>query len=111
MEIYQPAYLFTQIRMGKLLAARPDHHQCSQHDRLWSRLSGADVRCCQYFFGAMMRNPSVTHAFDMDQRMVGLSFIAGSGYSTVTGPPNGNIAPPGLLHAVSVQQSGCSVDR
>ena len=43
----------------------------------------------------LMKDGSTTHAFDMDQRMVGLSFTAGSGTLTVTAPPNGNIAPPG----------------
>jgi hypothetical protein len=31
----------------------------------------------------------------MDQRYVGLTFSAGAGVLNVTGPPNGNIAPPG----------------
>jgi uncharacterized membrane protein len=31
----------------------------------------------------------------MDQRLVGLSFAQGLGSLTVTGPPNGNTAPPG----------------
>ena len=31
----------------------------------------------------------------MEQRLVGLSFTAGSGVLNVTAPPNGNIAPPG----------------
>jgi hypothetical protein len=43
----------------------------------------------------LVRAGSPTHAFDMDQRLVGLSFTQGSGALTVTGPPNGNIAPPG----------------
>lgn len=43
----------------------------------------------------LMKNGSTTHAFDMDQRMVGLSFSTGAGTLTVTAPPNGNIAPPG----------------
>jgi len=43
----------------------------------------------------IMKDGAVTHAFDMDQRLVGLSFTHGSGVLNVTGPPNGNIAPPG----------------
>lgn len=43
----------------------------------------------------LMKNGAVTHAFDMDQRMFGLSFTQGSGVLNVTGPPNGNTAPPG----------------
>ena len=42
-----------------------------------------------------MRPGSSTHAFDMDQRLVGMNFTAGSGTLTVTAPPNAKIAPPG----------------
>jgi len=42
----------------------------------------------------LMKPGSVTHSFDMDQRYVGLTFTAGSGSLTVTGPPNSNVAPP-----------------
>jgi hypothetical protein len=31
----------------------------------------------------------------MEQRLVALTFSAGSGVLNVTAPPNGNIAPPG----------------
>jgi Domain of unknown function (DUF1929)/PKD domain len=43
----------------------------------------------------LMHNGAATHAFDMDQRNVGLSFTSAAGVLNVTGPPNGNIAPPG----------------
>jgi hypothetical protein len=43
----------------------------------------------------LLRLGAQTHAFDMDQRMVGLSFTAGGGVLNVIAPPNGNIAPPG----------------
>src|SRR4030095_13402026 len=43
----------------------------------------------------LMKNGAATHAFDMDQRMIGLSFTVAGGALTVTAPPNGNIAPPG----------------
>jgi len=55
----------------------------------------ADSRCGNISNVVLMRNGAVTHAFDMDQRYVGLSFTAGAGVLNVTGPPNGNIAPPG----------------
>jgi hypothetical protein len=54
----------------------------------------------------IMKNGSVTHAFDMDQRLVGLSFIPGSGVLNVTGPPNGNIAPPGYYMLFLINTSG-----
>jgi hypothetical protein len=44
---------------------------------------------------ALIRAGAVTHAFDMDQRLVGLSFTAGAGVLNATAPANGNLAPPG----------------
>jgi hypothetical protein len=50
----------------------------------------------------LMRPGSSTHAFDMDQRMIGLCgpspqpACAGAGTLTLTTPPNGNLAPPGF---------------
>ena len=43
----------------------------------------------------LVRPGAATHAFDMDQRLVGMNFTAGNGVLNVTAPPNGNIAPPG----------------
>ncbi|MGB8522602.1 MAG: malectin domain-containing carbohydrate-binding protein [Candidatus Acidiferrales bacterium] len=54
----------------------------------------------------LMKLGSTTHAFNMDQRMVGLSFTIGSGALSVTGPPNGNIAPPGYYMLFLLNSSG-----
>ncbi len=54
----------------------------------------------------LMKNGSVTHAFDMDQRMVGLNFSTGSGVLNVTGPPNGNTAPPGYYMLFLINNAG-----
>ena len=54
----------------------------------------------------LVRAGSPTHAFDMDQRLVGLSFTQSSGALTVTGPPNGNIAPPGYYLLFLVNTAG-----
>jgi hypothetical protein len=43
----------------------------------------------------LVRPGAATHAFDMDQRLVGMPFTTGNGVLNVTSPPNGNIAPPG----------------
>jgi hypothetical protein len=43
----------------------------------------------------LIRAGAVTHAFDMDQRLVGLSFTAGPGVLTAKAPANGDLAPPG----------------
>lgn len=54
----------------------------------------------------LMRAGAPTHAFDMEQRMVGLSFTAGSGVLNVTAPPNGNIAPQGYYMLFLVNGAG-----
>src|SRR5260370_9207179 len=53
-----------------------------------------------------MRPGAVTHAFDMDQRLVGLSFTAGSGVLSVRAPANGNIAPPGYYMLFILNSAG-----
>lgn len=54
----------------------------------------------------LMKNGAVTHAFDMEQRMVGLTFTTGTGVLNVTGPPNGNIAPPGYYMIFLINNAG-----
>jgi Domain of unknown function (DUF1929)/Legume lectin domain/PKD domain len=54
----------------------------------------------------LMKDGAATHAFDMDQRQVGLSFTVGSGALTVTGPPNGNVAPPGYYMLFLINNAG-----
>lgn len=54
----------------------------------------------------LIRAGAPTHAFDMEQRLVGLTFSAGSGLLTVTAPPNGNIAPPGYYLLFLLNSAG-----
>lgn len=56
---------------------------------------------------ALTRCGSVTHAFDGDQRYVGLNFDGDSeGSLVVTMPPNGNVAPPGYYLLWVVDNAG-----
>ena len=55
---------------------------------------------------ALMRPSATTHADDMDQRYVDLTFTVGSGQITATAPPNANYAPPGYYMLVIVNSSG-----
>ena len=53
----------------------------------------------------MLRAGSVTHAFNSDQRYIGLRFTHGGGDRLIVAPPpDGNIAPPGfyLLFLIDV---------
>jgi hypothetical protein len=54
----------------------------------------------------LVKDGAVTHAFNMDQRLVGLSFAAGAGALTVTAPPNGNVAPPGYYMLFLINSAG-----
>src|SRR6202022_4229025 len=54
----------------------------------------------------LVRPGSSSHAFDFDQRLVGMSFTAGSGSLTVTGPPNSKIAPPGYYMLFLINNNG-----
>src|SRR4029077_13338536 len=49
---------------------------------------------------------STTHAFDMEQRVVGLPFAKNSGTLTVTSPPSPNIAPPGYYMLFLLNNAG-----
>ncbi len=56
---------------------------------------------------ALVRPGATTHAFDMEQRLIGLSFTKGAGKSLqVTAPPNSYVAPPGYHMLFLVNQSG-----
>jgi hypothetical protein len=54
----------------------------------------------------MIRPGAPTHAFDMEQRLVGLNFTIQSGALTVTSPPNANIAPPGYYMLFILNKAG-----
>ena len=55
---------------------------------------------------ALVRPGAPTHAFDQEQRFIGLSFTAASGVLTATAPPNGNIAPPGYYMLFILNSAG-----
>jgi hypothetical protein len=60
----------------------------------------------------LVRPGSATHAFDMDQRLIGLCgpspqpSCSGSGTLSLTTPPNGNIAPPGYYMLFLLDSAG-----
>jgi hypothetical protein len=110
MEIYSPAYLFN-VNGG--LALRP-------------AITGVPAGAIEYGTTFQVQTPiaadiasvvlvrpgAPTHAFDMDQRLVGLSHTAGVGVLNVVAPPNGNIAPPGYYMLFILNSAGVpSVSR
>ena len=55
---------------------------------------------------SLIRSPSVTHAFDQNQRFQFLTFTAGAGKLTVQAPANANLAPPGDYMLFLVDTNG-----
>ena len=55
---------------------------------------------------ALIRAGSATHAFNADQRYVGLAFTRRAGALDALAPPDGNVAPPGVYLLFIVAQSG-----
>jgi hypothetical protein len=54
----------------------------------------------------LVKPGSDTHAYDMEQRLVGLTFTAASGVLTVNAPPNSNLAPPGYYMLFVLNRAG-----
>jgi hypothetical protein len=107
MEIYQPAYLFTTNSSGQtVLATRPSITSSPAFISYGTTFQVQTPNAANIASVALIRNGSVTHAFNMDQRMVGLSFTAGTGVLNVTAPANGNLAPPGYYMLFLVDKSG-----
>ena len=112
MEIYSPAYLFAP---DGSLAPRPTVTGVSSSAIGYGTTFQVQTPDATSITSAvLMRAGAVTHAFDMEQRLVGMSFTAGGGVLTVTAPPNGNIAPPGyyllfLLNSAGVPSVGTFV--
>lgn len=54
----------------------------------------------------LIRLPSVTHAFNQNQRLNVLQFAQGTGALDITAPANGNLAPPGHYMLFLVNGNG-----
>jgi Domain of unknown function (DUF1929)/Glyoxal oxidase N-terminus/PKD domain len=106
-ESYSPAYLFTTDGNGNTIpATRPTITSSPTKIGYAGSFQVQTPNAATISSVVLMRNGSVTHAFDMDQRMVGLTFTVGSGVLTVTGPPTQNIAPPGYYMLFLVNNAG-----
>jgi Domain of unknown function (DUF1929)/Glyoxal oxidase N-terminus len=103
MEIYQPPYLFNSTGG---LATRPSITSAASSISYGNTFTVQTPNAANISHVVLVRNGTVTHAFGMDQREVGMSFVAASGTLTVTAPPNGNIAPPGYYMLFILNSSG-----
>jgi hypothetical protein len=109
-EIYSPPYLFTTDGSGNVIPApRPTVSSISRaiigYDPSQSftvTLSASDTISSV----VLARPGSATHAFDMDQRLVGLAFTQNANTLTVNWPPNSSVAPPGYYMLFVLNQQG-----
>ena len=103
MEIYQPSYLFNP---DGTLATRPSIAAAPSNINYGNTFTVQTPDAASISSVVLVRNGTVTHAFGMDQREVGLSFTVGTGSLTITAPPNSNIAPPGYYMLFLLNSSG-----
>ena len=103
MEIYQPAYLFNP---DGSLAPRPTITSAPSVVGYGGTFTVQTPNAANISSVVLIKAGSVTHAFDMDQRLVGLSYTVGSGSLTVAGPPSSNIAPPGYYLLFLLNSAG-----
>jgi fibronectin type 3 domain-containing protein len=104
MELYSPAYLFNS---NGTPATRPTITSVTPGVLGYNGTLQIQTPDAANITSAVLVKPgAVTHAFDMDQRLIGLSFTAGSGVLNATSPPNSNIAPPGYYMLFILNSSG-----
>src|SRR6185436_4832180 len=110
-EIYTPAYLYDAS--NKLITNRPQITAVNPEIVNYGASLSVDYAGPNPIASAVLVRPgSTTHAFDMDQRVIGLCgpspqpACTGSGTLALTTPPNGNIAPPGYYMLFLVDIAG-----
>jgi hypothetical protein len=108
MEIYEPAYLFSGVDSNgnPIPATRPSISSAPVAISYGSAFTVETPNAADISSVVLVRPGASTHAFDMDQRLVGLSFSHDAGALNVTGPPSGNIAPPGYYMLFVLNSAG-----
>src|SRR5207245_4673510 len=107
MEICSPAYLFTTGFLGQVVpATRPTIAAAPAKVGYGASFPVSTPDAADIASIALIRPGASTHAFDMEQRMVGLAFTVGAGALTVTSPPHANVAPPGYYMLFLVNRRG-----
>jgi len=107
MEIYSPAYLFTRDGAGNVVpASRPTIGAAPTRIGYDAPFTVSTPDAADIASAVLVRLGSNTHAFDFEQRLVGLRFTAGAGSLAVTSPPTPAIAPPGYYMLFLVNRAG-----
>lgn len=103
-EIYSPAYLFnpdgSPALRPTISAVTPGALTYGNAFQIQTP-EAADISSV-----VLVRPGAQTHAFDMDQRLVGLSYTNDAGVLNVIAPSNGNIAPPGYYMLFILNSAG-----
>jgi hypothetical protein len=103
-EIYSPPYLFNA---DGSLATRPVITSVTPATFAYGGAFQVQTPDATAISSVVLMRPGApTHAFDMEQRLVELSFTAGGGVLNVTAPPDGNIAPPGYYMVFILNSAG-----
>jgi len=104
-ELYEPAYLFNP---DGTLATRPvisGVPSGAVHYNTAFEVQTAEASSIKSV--VLIRPAGVTHAFNMEQRLVGLNVTnPAAGVLTVTSPPNDKIAPPGYYLLFILNSAG-----
>jgi hypothetical protein len=104
LEIYSPAYLFN-VNGG--FAVRPTITDVPAGPIGYGATFQVHTPIAADIASVVLVRPgAATHAFDMDQRLVGVSYTVGFGVLNVIAPPNGNIAPPGYYMLFILNSAG-----
>jgi hypothetical protein len=102
-EVYSPPYLFTSTGAR---AARPSIAGAPSTVGYGAAFSVQTPNATDVASAVLIRPGSSTHAYDFDQRVVGLTFIRENGTLTVTAPPNPGVAPPGYYMLFLLNSAG-----
>ena len=103
LEVYSPAYLFNADGTP---AVRPTITTPPGDISYGSAFQVLTPDAANIASAVLVRPGAPTHAFDMEQRLIGLTFTAGTGMLNLNGPPNGNIAPPGYYMLFLMNAAG-----
>jgi chitodextrinase len=95
---YSPAYLFK--------GARPVISSAPASIQYLSNFALATPDAARIASAVLIRLGTVTHAIDMNQRYVPLTFQASAGALTVQAPASANLAPPGAYMLFIVDTNG-----
>src|SRR6516225_5136059 len=107
-EIYSPAYLFTTDASGNTIyATRPTIQSTPASIGYGSGTFQVQTPDALNISSVVLARPgSDTHAWNMEQRLVGLAFTPTSGVLTVNLPPNSNVAPTGYYMLFILNSAG-----